>query len=528
MLVNKTPIKTPHAGPEFGQAKAAASPVPGQLSPESLVDGPWFGRVKEAYATRRARQPRWFFPVAGLLIAVLLIALGGHWRVAGSIGVSLVALMTLLEIFRPKAAAAVQRGLAVFGQWLGKFIGWVILAPAYMIAGSASRVLTRVIGGDPLALRAARNPSFWTWADGERRRARQSSRMFCAERLAGGRNWLSALLLLLVTGFVLGELVLRFYYGYHNPLLYQNDSHSGYRLQPNQELSTPRGHVQINNYSMRYHRDVTPEKPAGVFRILMIGDSTLFGGEYLTNGQTYAGLVEERLNQRYGGNGRRYEVFPIGTNAWGPLHQLGWVEKFGTFHSDLTMVTTPAADVDRPKYLVDSTRYMVSKPVLAWQTMGTWGCWFGHRRLGDMNGNSFATHEESMHQIRAGIRAFVDLGKLVRKSCPEVIFESLPQVAYGQVATEGRLEEGSQFKFLFDLLLPEMRAAGFDIGYPMELFKGKGTKKELYHDGAHLEVKGHDIYADYLISRILILSPGFRKYAGLPDSAGALAASSAP
>jgi hypothetical protein len=160
--------------------------------------------------------------------------------------------------------------------------------------------------------------------------------------------------------------------------------------------------------------------------------------------------------------------------------------------------------------------------------MGTWGCWFGHRRLGDMNGNSFATHEESMNQIRAGIQAFVDLGKLVRKSCPEVIFESLPQMAAGQVATEGRLEEGSQFKFLFDLLLPEMRAAGFDIGYPMELFKGKGTKKELYHDGAHLEVKGHDIYADYLISRVLAVSAGFRKYAGLPDAAGALAASSAP
>jgi hypothetical protein len=388
--------------------------------------------------------------------------------------------------------------------------------------------LTRVLGGDPLALRAGGNPSFWTWGDLGDRRDRQSSRMFCTERLSTGRNWLAALLVLGVIGFIAGELVLRFYFGYHNPLLYQNDSHAGFRIQPNQDIVTPRGRVQINNFSMRYHRDVTQEKPAGVFRILMIGDSTLFGGEYLTNEQTYAGLVESRLNQRYGGSGRSYEVLPIGTNAWGPLHQLGWVEKYGTFHSDLTMVTTPAGDIERPKYLVDGTRYMVRKPVLAWETIGTWGCWYGHRKIGVGNHGPFVSEEETLMQHELGVRAFVDLGKLIKKSCPEVLFESLPQMTWGQVSLEGRLEEGSQFKVCFDRLLPEMRAAGFDVGYPIELFKGKGTQKEIYHDEAHLEVKGHAIYADYLISRILAMSPGFRKYAGLPEPASALAVSVAP
>jgi hypothetical protein len=508
----------------------AIPPVTRPLSPETLVDGPWFERVKEAYAGRKGgRTPRWVFPVIGLVIAGVLFSLGGRWRTVAYFGAGLVMMMAVLEVANPKAAAAVHGGLAKFGLGLGKIIGWVFLVPAYLIVGPCARLLTRVIGGDPLALRAGMNPSFWAWADSEKRRVRQSTRMFCAERITGGRNWLAALFVMLLIGFVLGELVLRFYFGYHNPLLYQNDSQCGFRLSPHQDLITPRGRVQINNFSMRYSRDVTKEKPAGVFRILMIGDSTLFGGEYLTNEQTYASLVEQRLNSRYGAGGKKFEVFPISTNGWGPLHQLGWVEKNGTFSSDLTMVTTPAADIDRAKYLLESTRYMAVKPTLAWETVGTWGSWWARNKLGTRDGNYFQDYNEGLMQLHEGVRAFVDLGKLVRKTCPEVIFESLPQVeGYGQTALEGALHEGSRYKFLFDMLLPELRAAGFDMAYPVELFKGKGPKEDLFHDGAHLEWKGHDMYADYLISRILTTSPGFRKYAGLPQSAPAAAAPAQP
>jgi hypothetical protein len=425
--------------------------------------------------------------------------------------------MAILEWVNPKAGRVIHGGLAKFGYGLGRIIGWIFLVPAYCIAGPVARLLTRVMGGDPLALRAGNNPSFWAWADSEKRRGGQASRMFCAERISTGRNWLGALLVLGVIGFVLGELVLRFYFGFHNPVLYQNDSHCGYRVKPGQDIATGRGRVQINNYSMRYHSDVKPQKPAGVFRVLLIGDSTLYGGEYLTNEETYAGLIEERLNKRYGAGGRHYEVLPIGTNAWGPLHQLGWVEKFGTFGSDLTMVTTPAADIDRAKHLLDSTRFMAAKPVLAWQTVATWECWSWRRKLGTTNNDFYQNDAEGMLQLQTGVQAFVNLGKLIRKTCPEVMFETLPQMTYGQVAVEGRVEKGSSFERLYGMLLPALREAGFDMVYPINLFKGMGNVEKLFHDEAHLDVKGHDIYADYLISRFVAASPGFRKYAGLPE-----------
>jgi hypothetical protein len=496
----------------------AISPATRSLSPETLVDGPWFGRVKEAYAAhKKGKPPRWLFPAVGLAVAGLLFTLGGHWRTVAYIGAAVVLTMTVLELAAPAAAAAVHRGLAIFGQWLGKFIGWIFLVPGYLVVGPAARFLTRVVGGDPLALRAGGHPSFWTWADTEKRRAKQASRMFCAERTVGGRNWLQALFVMALAGFVIGELVLRFYFGYHNPLLYQNDSHCGYRIRPNQDIVTPRGRVQINNHAMRYDRDVSQEKPAGVFRILMIGDSTLFAGEYLTNGQTYAGLVEQRLNKRYGTGGKSYEVLPIGTNAWGPLHQVGWVEKYGTFGADLTIVTTPVGDIDRGKYLLESTRFMAVKPTLAWSTMIAWACWTGRSKFATTGGDYFQSYEEGMMQFKEGSRAFAELGKLIRKTCPEVMFENLPQMTMGQDALKGTIEENSKFHLVFGMVTKDLRAAGFEMGYPQELFKDRGTMSEIFHDGAHLEKKGHDIYADYLISRIREASPGFRKYAGLPE-----------
>jgi hypothetical protein len=97
------------------------------------------------------------------------------------------------------------------------------------------------------------------------------------------------------------------------------------------------------------------------------------------------------------------------------------------------------------------------------------------------------------------------------------MFETLPQMTYGQVAVEGRVEKGSSFERLYGMLLPALREAGFDMVYPINLFKGMGNVEKLFHDEAHLDVKGHDIYADYLISRFVAASPGFRKYAGLPE-----------
>jgi hypothetical protein len=48
------------------------------------------------------------------------------------------------------------------------------------------------------------------------------------------------------------------------------------------------------------------------------------------------------------------------------------------------------------------------------------------------------------------------------------------------------------------------------VTYPVGLFKGKSTPAEAYHDEAHLNPKGHAIYADYLVESVTTSSVRFK------------------
>lgn len=495
------------------------------LSPETLVDGPWFENVKRAYEvrTKPSHPPKWLVPVIGFSIAGLLWLIG--WRKTAIVGGSIVALMTVLEFAAPAVAKKVQKGLAVFGAWAGQAIGWLLLCPMFLIVGPLSRVFTRVMGADPLGRRMANAPSYWHFGAEEKQRTKKTGSMFCVERrTASGKNWLGALTLLAVLGVIAAELVFRFWFGFHNPLLYMHDTDCGYRLRPGQDIRTGRGEVQVNNYSMRYHRDVTPEKPAGVFRILVLSDSTGFGGEYHTNGETYCGLMESRLNAKY--PGKSFEVLPVTVNGWGPHHALGYVRKYGVFNADLTLVAIPAGDIDRPLTLMSGTRYLAAKPSFAWETVAAMACQMVKERIA-MGGRDYVHDDaEAYRQHEAGARAFLDLGLLIQeKGCREVIYETPPQETYGQSALSGKIDKEGKFYTYYERIRPKLESAGFVMEYPQTLFAGQGTleKNDIFadggRDGGHYAAKGHDQYANYLLKQLAARSPAFRRYAGLPEPA---------
>lgn len=488
-----------------------------QLSPETLQDGPWFEKVRKAYEvrTRPAHAPRWLVPAIGFSAAGLLWLAG--WKKTAITGGSIVAALTLLDAVHPAAAKRVQKALSVFGAWAGQLIGWILLAPLFVIVGPLSRVFTRVMGADPLGRRMGGAPSYWHFSAKEAARTRKAGSMFCVERrVAGGRNWLGALLLLGICGIVTAEIVLRAVYGYHNPTLYQNDADCGYRVRPNQHIVTGRGEVTINQYSMRY-RNISPEKPEGVFRILLLGDSTLFGGEYLRDGQTYAALTEDRLHRAY--PGKTFEVLPLSCNGWGPHHLLGSVRRYGTYDADLTIIAMSAGNCDRPRYMADSQRYVVKKPVFALQTV--------FAKLGSdimsfcATGGTYDYNqgaETVARVIETGEAAFVETAQEILETCPECMAEAIPQICYGMNGLTGAFEmvPGQCALRSFQKVQPKLEALGVPMRYPKDLFVGKGEADELWrpNDHAHLGVKGHQLFAEYLAGRIAEASAGFRKYVG--------------
>ncbi len=505
----------------MSEKDSAPAPAP-VLSPETLQDGPWFAKVRQAYEvrTKPAHPPPWVVPVIGGVIAGLLWIFG--WHRTAIAGASIVALMTVLGIAHPATVGKVQRALAVFGTRAGQAIGWMLLAPLFLTVGPLSRVFTRVLGSDPLGRRAAQAPSYWHFTATERIRERMSARMFCVERRTRGRNWLAALALLGVLGLIAGEVVLRVHYGLHNPLLYTGDADCGYRPQPNQVLSTGRGSVTINNHSMRSARDVKPKEP-GVFRIFMIGDSTLFGGEYLTNDETYAVLVEKLLNEGFAREGRRIEVLPMGVNGWGPHHALGYVKRFGTFEADLGIIAMSAGNCDRPLTLIDGTRYPASRPLLAWQAVIARIAWEENRKIATRSSGDYVPDAAESRRITdAGENAYVELGALMKQSTPEVMQQAIPQMTYGMDAMKGTIEalpgDLPSARPYITRLEPRLAALGIAMDYPAELFVGRGTREELFHDDAHLDKPGHRIFAEYLAARVVRESKGFRTFAGLTNT----------
>ncbi len=125
---------------------------------------------------------------------------------------------------------------------------------------------------------------------------------------------------------VLFEVILRLN-GYGKLEIYQPDPKLYWRLKPNQDCFTKIDHkpVHINSHGTR-GPDFAVPKPAGVFRILSLGDSRTFGWG-LSESETYSARLEALLNQ---GRGRtnRVEVINAGVNAWSYPQMLTFLRDF--------------------------------------------------------------------------------------------------------------------------------------------------------------------------------------------------------
>jgi hypothetical protein len=138
--------------------------------------------------------------------------------------------------------------------------------------------------------------------------------------------------------------------------------------------------VHINSRGFRTEEFQTP-KPAGVYRILNLGDSVAFGWE-VRQEETYGKLLERKLNES--SNGVRYEVINAAIPAWNPASESDFFIQEGVNYQpdlvifDLTIVNDifgqgPAISSRHPlfqflrdhtygwPFLTTQTRYLLSK-----------------------------------------------------------------------------------------------------------------------------------------------------------------------
>jgi len=463
-----------------------------------MKDLQWFPPIPEPRAS-----------VAPTVMGSLLVAaaLGGLMFARGHRLTAILVWATAFLLALGLNVPSLRKYILLAARWLSHVAGtvatMVVLWPFYVLVFGGIRLALALAGADPLGLKPQPDqPSYWQPAAPERKRAKYYGRLFTIEAARRESNffvWTFAILVFVLILAGSGELVLRSM-GFGHPILYRLDPRIGYYPAPNQDVHRYGGDIHINALGMR-SRDISAEKPEGTFRILMLGDSTLYGGSYLDQTQIYATLLEELLNRdrsRFPGSSRQVEVLCMGVNGWGPQHELAYAEKFGIFHADLVMVMGPPNDAYRPRYGIENMPFFAEghRPDFAWQEFTQHVLWDYNQRLTG-GGENFQTSPQGGEVLADGVSAWLNLAKLAQQQGARVDFDLLPNE---DEAREGKAAESTQA--VLDALLPELARLKVPEAYPLSFIRNELGTKKLYHDGAHLDTAGHRIYADYLRDRV--------------------------
>ncbi len=169
-------------------------------------------------------------------------------------------------------------------------------------------------------------------------------------------------------GIAISEILLRLSLGLGAPLLSVADSETGYRFQPNQQTRRFGKLVIYNQYSQRSD-PIPSEKSPEILRILMTGDSVLNGGSLSDQSQTITELFESKLKQ----DNHPSEVLNASAGSWGIGNQLGYLQKFGLFESDLVILQIGTHDLVQEKSpstpVGCDPAFPTERPILAWQEL---------------------------------------------------------------------------------------------------------------------------------------------------------------
>ena len=112
------------------------------------------------------------------------------------------------------------------------------------------------------------------------------------------------ILFILLLVFVVGELVLRFAFGFCDALLYNESDKYEYIAQPNQDRHRFGAYIHYNSFSQR-----NGEPDSTKLRVLGLGDSVLFGGTWMDQDSLASTLFSDETGT---------QMLNISAGSWGP------------------------------------------------------------------------------------------------------------------------------------------------------------------------------------------------------------------
>ena len=283
------------------------------------------------------------------------------------------------------------------------------------------------------------------------------------------------------------EVGLRSLFGFGKPLLYIADPHIGYLLAPNQQTRRFGNQIRVNQYSMRSD-DVTLNRPAQAFRVLLLGDSIANGGWWTDQNHTISALLQQRLI-----GAETAEVLNASANSWGPRNELAYLQRFGSFESQIVVLLLNTDDLfavaptsipvgrdrnypsQQPASAISEAfnRYAINAKTIpelaAWQKEG---------------GDRVGINLEAIRQIQIFVTQHH--GQLLLAITPLLREIGSPGSRDYEIKARQRLKEFVKKEGIaFINFLPQ--------------FNEIGNAKTIYHDHIHLNLKGNQEIAQRLV-----------------------------
>lgn len=137
-------------------------------------------------------------------------------------------------------------------------------------------------------------------------------------------------LLLLLLAFVVGELVLRYVFGFCDALLYRQSDKYEYIAQPNQDRHRFGAYIHYNSFSQR-----NGEPDSTKLRVLGLGDSVLFGGTWMDQDSLASTLFSDETGT---------QMLNISSGSWGPDNCAAYLKEKGTFGANAMILVCSSHD----------------------------------------------------------------------------------------------------------------------------------------------------------------------------------------
>ncbi len=165
---------------------------------------------------------------------------------------------------------------------------------------------------------------------------------------------------------IAAELTLRFVVGLGDPPLYQVDRELEYLLRPSQSCNRFHHRITVNDYGMRADEFPPRKSLPGELRILVIGDSVIYGGVRIDQTEIDTEILKRDLQQELG---RPVVVGNASAKSWGPPNELAYLKRYGTLDADVVILELSSHDyADAPTFVPVvgvSSEYPDKKPALA-------------------------------------------------------------------------------------------------------------------------------------------------------------------